>query len=159
MNLPSQDSPWHHSILLIPFWPSQIPGKPWWLSKEPISSGTVRVPLAWPPPGSQHRQFLLVLPQWTQQPGSNHSQALGMAMIPILSSWGMHSKIAVAFSPDSLTFHLYLICYLLSLPESFLHCCPPSCSPVFYFCLLFLFSCPLREMPSIYPLSDTNPWI
>lgn len=58
----------------------------------------------------------------------------------------MHSQTAVAFSPNGLTFHLCLICYLLSLSESFLHFCPQSCSPVFYFCLLFLFfSLPLER--------------
>jgi len=70
---------------------------------------------------------------------------MGMCIISFLSSWGMHSKIAVAFSPNSLTFHLYLICYLLSLSESFLHCCSLSCSPVFYFCLLFFFSAPWEK--------------
>lgn len=70
---------------------------------------------------------------------------MGMCIIAFLSSWGMHSKIAVAFSPNSLTFHLYLICYLLSLSESFLHCCSLSCSPVFYFSLLFLFSAPWEK--------------
>lgn len=89
---------------------------------------------------------------------------MGMCIITFLSSWGMHSKIAVAFSPNSLTFHLYLICYLLSLSESFLHCCSLSCSPVFYFCLLS-FSAPWEkclafihfqpQIPGLNPMSWT----
>lgn len=143
MNFPSPSSPWHHSILpiiiFIPSWPSEIMANPkggfalW-------AQGLCRC--LWP----GQLQFLMN-PCCCCSPVSTRAwlpsqPGLGMGMIPSLCLGGMHSKIAVAFPPNSLTFHLYFICYLLSLSESFLHCCPLFCSPVFYFCLLFLFFFP-----------------
>lgn len=141
MNLPSQNSPWCHSTLLIPFWPPQITGKPRWVSLL-LAVGVCRCLL----PG--HPWFLSTMNSCCL----STSEHMSLVLIPArLWEWPLS-----LFSPHEgcspkqlwhfpLTFHLYLICYLLSLSDSFLHCCPPCCSPVFYFCLLFPFFLPLER--------------
>lgn len=69
-----------------------------------------------------------------------------MGIIPFLCSWGMHSQIAVAFSPNGLTSHLCLICYLLSLLGVFSAFLPSVLlSSILFLLVIPFFSPPLER--------------